>query len=162
MRLHAMNDDGKAVEGDTAAGLNASSNDVRRDPVARDPEPRRGDRRVRWPSPSGAWLRRLPLAVVAALVMVVGLEPVPIPEWFPQQDKLHHLLGFAALCFTARLAFPRVRSGWLVAACLLAALLIEACQGLFLPARTASLGDMAANALGVMLGVAAARWIRAG
>lgn len=162
MRLHAMNDAGKAVEGDTAAGVNASSDDLGDDLVAGDPEPRCGDAGVLSPAPSRPWLRRLPLAVVAVLVMVVGLEPVPVPEWFPQQDKLHHLLGFAALCFTARLAFPRARSGWLVAACLLAALLIELCQGLFLPARTASLGDMAANALGVMLGVAAARRLPAG
>lgn len=157
-----MNDAGKAVEGDTAAGVSASSGDLRHDPVAGDAELRCGEAGALPPAPSRPWLGRLPLAVVAVLVMVVGLEPVPVPEWFPQQDKLHHLLGFAALCFTARLAFPRARSGWLVAACLLAALLIELCQGLFLPARTASLGDMAANARGVLLGVVAARRIRAG
>ena len=127
-------------------------------PVApRDPLPGTG---TGSPPPARRWLRRLPFVAVALLVLVLGLEPVPLPQLFPRQDKLHHLLGFAALCFTTHVAFPRARSRWLIPACLLAALLIELCQGLFLPYRTASLGDMLANTLGVALGWACARQTR--
>lgn len=100
------------------------------------------------------WPRWLLFAAVAVAVMVAGLDPLPLPERFPQQDKLHHLLGFAALYASARIAFPRMHMGRLVAACLAAALLIELAQGQFLPHRTASLADMLANTAGVALGAA--------
>lgn len=97
------------------------------------------------------YLRVLPFLVVLAVILVAGLKPEPVPQMFYQQDKLHHLLGFAALAFTLRLAFPRPHFIWLVAFSLAAALLIEFGQGL-LPHRTPSTGDMLANALGVLLG----------
>lgn len=97
------------------------------------------------------YLRVLPFIAVLAVILFTGLRPEPVPQVFDQQDKLHHLLGFAALMFTLRLAFAQWRVVWAVAACLGAAVVIELAQGL-LPNRWASLGDMLANTLGVLLG----------
>lgn len=97
------------------------------------------------------YLRALPFLVVLAVILFSGLRPEPVPQVFNQQDKLHHLLGFAALIFTLRLAFPQWRAFWTIAVSLGAATLIEVGQSL-LPNRQASLGDMLANTLGVLFG----------
>jgi len=96
-------------------------------------------------------LRVLPFIVVLAVILFSGLRPEPVPQVFDQQDKLHHMLGFAALIFTLRLAVPQWRVVWPILISLGAALLIEIGQS-FLPNRQASLGDMLANTLGVLLG----------
>jgi len=83
------------------------------------------------------YLRVLPFIAVLAVILFTGLRPEPVPQVFDQQDKLHHLLGFAALMFTLRLAFAQWRVVWAVAACLGAAVLIELAQGL-LPNRWAT------------------------
>lgn len=96
-------------------------------------------------------LRALPFIVVLGVILFSGLRPEPVPQVFDQQDKLHHMLGFAAMIFTLRLAFPQWRVVWTLLTCLSAALLIEIGQS-FLPNRQASPGDMLANTLGVLLG----------
>jgi VanZ family protein len=97
------------------------------------------------------FLRSLPFIAVLAVILFSGLRPEPVPQIFDQQDKLHHMLGFAALMFTLRLAFPQWRVLWAIVVSLAAALLIEIGQSM-LPNRQASLGDMLANTLGVLLG----------
>ncbi len=97
------------------------------------------------------YMRMLPFLIVLAVVLFNGLKPEPVPQLFDQQDKLHHLLGFAALAFTLRLAFPRVPFLWGLGLTAIAALSIEIGQGM-LPYRTASRWDMLANVLGVLLG----------
>ncbi|CDZ94989.1 MULTISPECIES: VanZ family protein [Pseudomonadaceae] len=97
------------------------------------------------------YLRALPFIAVLAVILFTGLRPEPVPQVFDQQDKLHHLLGFAALMFTVRLAFPQWRVFWAISLSLAAAVLIELAQGL-IPNRWASMGDMLANTLGVLLG----------
>lgn len=96
-------------------------------------------------------LRIAPFLVVLAVILFSGLKPEPVPQVFDQQDKLHHLLGFAALMFTQRLAFPQWRVSWAITLSLAAAVLIELAQAL-IPNRWASMGDMLANTLGVLLG----------
>lgn len=96
---------------------------------------------------------------VLAVILFTGLKPEPVPQLFSQQDKLHHMLGFAALAFSLRLAFPRWRIGGLVCVSLAAALLIELGQGLQ-PQRTASLTDMLANTLGVLIGLGCSQLLR--
>lgn len=96
-------------------------------------------------------LRIAPFLVVLAVILFSGLKPEPVPQVFDQQDKLHHLLGFAALMFTLRLAFPQWRVFWAITLSLAAAVLIELAQAL-IPNRWASMGDMLANTLGVLLG----------
>lgn len=97
------------------------------------------------------YLRAVPFLIVLVVVLFNGLKPEPVPQLFDQQDKLHHLFGFAALAFTLRLAFPRVSFLWGLLLTVAAALLIEMGQG-FLPNRMASRWDMLANVLGVLLG----------
>jgi len=97
------------------------------------------------------YLRILPFFAVLAIILFSGLRPEPVPQVFDQQDKLHHMLGFAALMFSLRLAVPQWHVFWAVAVSLVAATLIEVGQSL-LPNRQASLGDMLANTLGVLLG----------
>src|SRR5690606_11144677 len=92
------------------------------------------------------YLRALPFLVVFAVILFSGLRPEPVPQVFDQQDKLHHMLGFAALMFTVRLAFPQWRVFWAISLSLAAAVLIELAQGL-IPNRWASMGDMLANIL---------------
>ncbi|WP_417792217.1 VanZ family protein [Stutzerimonas xanthomarina] len=96
--------------------------------------------------------RFLPLLAVTAILLYAGLRPDPVPQVFDQQDKLHHLLGFAALAFSMRLALPRWSVGWIFSLCLATALLIELAQG-YQPHRFASLEDMVANLLGVGTGI---------
>ncbi len=96
-------------------------------------------------------LRFLPVVAVMAVILFAGLKPEPVPQVFEQQDKLHHLLGFAALAFTLRLAFPKAWVIWVLVFSLTVALLVELGQG-FWPNRTASGADMLANTLGVLLG----------
>lgn len=98
-----------------------------------------------------SYLRVLPFLIVLAVVLASGLRPEPVPQFFDQQDKLHHLLGFAALAFTLRLAFARLSFLWGSGFAVAAALLIELAQSL-LPHRMASRWDMLANVLGVLLG----------
>lgn len=101
------------------------------------------------------YLRVVPFLAVLAVILFTGLKPDPIPQAFDQQDKLHHLLGFAAFAFTLRLAFPRWWLGWALMFALGVALLIEVAQD-YQPHRDASAGDMLANTLGVLLGVGCA------
>lgn len=96
-------------------------------------------------------LRTLPFIIVLAIIVLSGLRPEPVPQVFDQQDKLHHMLGFAALVFTLRLAFPQWHVFWAIAISLAAGMLVEVGQSL-LPNRQASFGDMLANSLGVLLG----------
>jgi VanZ family protein len=96
-------------------------------------------------------LRTLPFLVVLAVIILSGLRPEPVPQVFDQQDKLHHMLGFAALVFSLRLAFPQWHVAWAIAISLTAGMLVEVGQSL-LPNRQASFGDMLANSLGVLLG----------
>jgi len=97
------------------------------------------------------YLRVLPFLAVLAVFLFSGLRPEPVPQVFDQQDKLHHMLGFAALMFSLRLAFPQWHVFWAIALSLSAGVLVEVGQSL-LPNRQASFGDMLANSLGVLLG----------
>ncbi|MCY1302223.1 VanZ like family protein [compost metagenome] len=107
------------------------------------------------------YLRVLPFMAVLAIILFAGLKPEPLPEAVDQQDKLHHLLGFAALMVTSRLAFPRAHFIWLLAFSLGTGLLIELGQGLQ-PNRTPSVSDMLANTLGALLGWGCVLWVQSG
>lgn len=107
------------------------------------------------------YLRALPFIVVLAVILFSGLRPEPVPQVIDHQDKLHHMLGFAALMFSMRLAFPRWNALWAFTLSVAAGVLVEAGQSM-LPNRQASLGDIVANTLGVLLGWASSalvyRW----
>jgi len=104
-----------------------------------------------------AW--RLLLAVLLAAASWLAF--MPQPPGVPGGDKLHHLLGFAALTLVGALGFePRWRT-LLVVACalLLYGAFIELVQSQ-LPWRSAEWADLLADGLGVMLGASAAAVLR--
>ncbi|WP_318190993.1 VanZ family protein [Pseudomonas fluorescens] len=88
---------------------------------------------------------------MSLILIAAGLRPQPIPQFFVEKEKPHHLLGFAILSLSCRLAFPKIELIWIVLGCLLAGIFIEGAQGL-MPRRTASVYDMLANSLGVLVG----------
>src|SRR5699024_6151600 len=64
-------------------------------------------------------LAHLAFVVVVCVLLYAGLGPHSVPEMFHEEDKLFHLLGFAALAVCTRLAFPR-RAWWWQALAMLA------------------------------------------
>jgi VanZ family protein len=104
-------------------------------------------------------LRAIFVAVLVAL-LYAGLREQPVPQFFHGcmdrthgEDKLHHVLGFAVLAASMRMAFPRGRMSWQLLALAVLGAAIELGQNL-LPARTGSAWDMLAGVLGAVLGLA--------
>lgn len=97
-------------------------------------------------------LPKLAFFVILLVLCFAGMRGEPVPQVFENQDKLHHWAGFFCLTVSAFLAFPGTRLIWLLVLPLLGSMLIELEQSL-MPLRTASLGDMVANALGFLCGM---------
>lgn len=90
------------------------------------------------------------LAGVAYLSVQPGID-LPGTAW--NADKLYHMLAYAWLGTLAVWAFAGTGHGRVVASCLIPlGGLFEWIQS-FVPGREASLGDAAANTLGVLLGI---------
>jgi VanZ family protein len=101
-------------------------------------------------------LAALTVAMSAAVLYVGGAQPVAVGLFPAPWDKLAHLLTFAVVGMAAGLAGGM--RGWrMVLCCLAGALLVggmdEAHQA-FLPGRSASWADLAADAAGGLLGAA--------
>jgi len=90
---------------------------------------------------------------VYCLALAYGLfRPQMPPDLFENSDKVEHLLAFAALALSARLAFTRF-SPWLLWPLLAAmAPLLEWLQHLLQPVRNFSQVDAVANLSGIVLG----------
>ena len=97
-------------------------------------------------------LPKLAFFVILLVLVVAGMRGEPVPQVFENQDKLHHWAGFACLTISAWLAFPGTRLIWLLFWPLLGSMVIELEQSL-MPLRSASWGDMVANATGVTCGM---------
>lgn len=102
----------------------------------------------------GVWL--VSIAVDVSCSLLPRLE-LPGAAW--NADKLYHCAAYAWLGGLAVLAVPGRRRGRLAAlAMILLGALLEWGQS-FVPGRMASLGDAAANTVGVLLGMwLATRW----
>lgn len=100
-------------------------------------------------------IRAVPAIAVAMVLAAFAWHPAGLPQAFAQQDKLAHLLGFAALSLSLRLGLPNLSRQEYAGALLLAASAMELGQT-FLPARAGSLADLAADAVGAVLGFALA------
>lgn len=98
------------------------------------------------------------LACCAAFVYGVFRPELP-PQLFEDSDKALHVLAFAALALSMRLAFVRVRGLWLWSLLVALAPLVEWLQHALQPSRHFSLGDIHANLLGVGVALAASALI---
>jgi uncharacterized protein YfiM (DUF2279 family) len=102
-------------------------------------------------------LAALTVAMSAAVLYVGGAQPVAVGLFPAPWDKLAHLLAFAVVGMAAGLAGGM--RGWRMALCCVAgALMVGGMDELhqaFLPGRSASWADLAADAAGGLLGAAA-------
>ena len=97
------------------------------------------------------------LVLLLIVVSWLALMPKPPPTLDLGWDKLNHMAAFAALAFTASLGWPgSVRMRALVLGALLAyGGLIELVQ-MQVPGRSAEWADLVADAVGLLVGAAAA------
>lgn len=94
--------------------------------------------------------------VVCCALLGYGLfRPESPPELFANSDKYMHLLAFAALALSARLAFSRAGWWWLWPLLLAVAPLAEWLQYRWQPARHYSQEDALANLAGVLIALLA-------
>jgi VanZ family protein len=97
---------------------------------------------------------RLLFALLAGVVAVGCLLPAAALPLFEVSDKIQHFAAFAALGAIGALAFPGRRAIVLLAITLFAfGCLLEGLQ-LFVPSRQTALGDVIANSLGIVVGIA--------
>jgi len=99
----------------------------------------------------------LAFAASAAVLYVGGAQPVAVGLFPAPWDKLAHLLTFAVVGMAAGVAGGM--RGWRMAMCCLAGALLvggmDELHQVFLPGRSASWADLAADAAGGLLGAAA-------
>ena len=104
-----------------------------------------------------------------AVVVVGGLSLLP-QEVLPETgvwDKLEHTVAYAALCVIGAIAYPRkLARSKLLLGLVLYGVALEALQSI-VPGRVASIADVSANTLGVVVGFmavqtvkTAAKWMR--
>lgn len=101
-------------------------------------------------------LAGLTVAASAAVLYVAGAQPVAVGLFPAPWDKLAHLLTFAVVGAAAGLAGGM--RGWRMALCCIAGALLvggmDEVHQMFLPGRSASWYDLAADAAGGLLGAA--------
>lgn len=103
---------------------------------------------------SSATRRRIAIALTILLAVVIGLLtllPLETSEIIPGSDKIHHVLGFAALAFPSAFLFPKLVR-WIAPLALAYGALIEVVQPYVGRIRDAS--DFWADAVGVLVGLA--------
>lgn len=114
-------------------------------------------------NPAAAWRRGSLLwriALIAALVVNLYAMYAPRvagPSTSIRLDLVGHAFSFAALTFTGLMAGLNAR--WLVPLVALNAVASELIQGFLLPNRTGDVTDLMADAVGIVLGWLAARWL---
>lgn len=93
-----------------------------------------------------------------ALIVILGMALMPQAgePGFPQADKVMHFLLFALLAVGGRLTHQRTPAPYLAAGLLFYGGVMELMQGMT-SWRTASGGDLLADGLGILAGLAAAR-----
>jgi VanZ family protein len=95
------------------------------------------------------------IAWLAAVAVVVAMSLRPEPEMpmpFDEADKLYHFTGYAVLAFLPLLAFRGRVALYAASSMVLLGAALELGQS-FVPGRSASMADIAANTAGVLCGI---------
>lgn len=87
-------------------------------------------------------------------VTVFSLLPQDAIPHVDVSDKIQHLVAYLCLALTGGAAFPGRRSMAALGLGLVAVGIGLECAQMFVPGRSASVGDAVANTLGVVLGLA--------
>lgn len=105
---------------------------------------------------SHVWVRSWQALLLGYALLLLTLSLIPLSGGIPGgNDKLAHLLGYAALAGLLRLAWPQRGHGLLWLLAFLYGVMIECLQSL-LPWRGFEWLDMVANGVGAALGLALA------
>ncbi|MDH3692573.1 MAG: VanZ family protein [Gammaproteobacteria bacterium] len=102
------------------------------------------------------------IGLVVTLISIGYLSTVQIDHPLVESlnDKVNHIVAFYILSFFADFSFPRWTFSWAKAIPIFAyGALIEIVQ-FYLPYRTSSFLDLAANGIGILLFVLAIPWLR--
>ena len=92
--------------------------------------------------------------LIVALIGWGAMSAVPpIPKLFDQQDKLEHIMAFAALTLWLAAMMGPKRIIFCALIAFLGAFALELAQGLLSQTRTGSLFDLVASAVGILLAV---------
>ncbi len=93
-------------------------------------------------------------AASLTFVVLTSLSPgAELPARFWNADKVFHFLGYSWLAFLPLLALARKQAGLRLALSMIGVGFgLELCQA-FIPGRFLSMGDIAANTLGVLAGL---------
>lgn len=105
-----------------------------------------------------AWVALLTITGIA--VFVLAVQPRPDPELGSGWDKADHLVAFATLAFVGVFALGARRHAarWVGIGLLGLGLLIEAVQ-YFIPTRSSDWHDVAADSVGIAIGLAVAHLV---
>ncbi|MGH8492657.1 MAG: VanZ family protein [Moraxellaceae bacterium] len=103
------------------------------------------------------WPLRAAFLICLCAVLYLSLDPAPLVKGM-DYDKANHVLAFFALGVLLRLAWPRFRVVWAIAALLVLGVLIELVQ--HFTGRDAAFADVLADILGLVLAVLATQIFR--
>ncbi|MBW0147772.1 VanZ family protein [Marinobacter arenosus] len=96
------------------------------------------------------WRTALLISVLAILFLATTANPYPVPS--SASDKVNHLIAFAELTILTRLAWPQAKAVWFVPPLLIFGFAIEVVQAT-LPYRDFSMADLAADGVGILVGL---------
>ena len=98
--------------------------------------------------------RILAISLFAICIAVVSwgvFRAMPPQEIFEQSDKIAHLLAFAGLAFSGRMAMPKLNGHIYWPLITTVAMAMEYTQGLVQASRLSSVEDAIANVMGVAI-----------
>ncbi|PSF05146.1 teicoplanin resistance protein VanZ [Marinobacter fuscus] len=96
------------------------------------------------------WQAMVLVSVAAVLFLATTSNTYPVPA--SANDKINHVIAFLELTLVTRLAWPRLPALWYAPALLAFGFSLEVVQAT-LPYRDFALSDVAADALGIGLGL---------
>ncbi len=100
--------------------------------------------------------------IIALVLLYVTLMPnVHVHSPYRHMDKVFHFMGFGAFAFATTLAFPLLKTYWVILVSMGLGISVELIQS-FIPRRAFSYWDMVADLVGILfalLVVAIIRWM---